>query len=93
MIEILTALKDGKTIQFQDMSGVWCDIEIENYVPNFEIDEYRIKPDMLRCKVGLFKDNANCCYAALIYGDAVEKIGAENYFIRWLTDWIEHEEL
>ena len=66
MIEILTALKDGKTIQVQSVikKDDWINIKIENYIPNFRHNVYRIKPEMIRYKVGVFKDSDSFCCAA-----------------------------
>ena len=93
MIGILQSLKDGKKIQVRRTKNDWIDIAIENYIPKFNDYEYRLKPEIARYKVGLFKDETGFCYASLIpenivnRGNVVENI----YFIKWLTDWIEHE--
>lgn len=93
MINILEALKEGKDIQYRtEKNEPWIDHNKEE-LPRFVDYEYRIKPKIARYKVGLFKDETGFCYASLIpenivnRGDVAENI----YFIKWLTDWIEHD--
>ncbi len=92
MIEILSALESGKIIQFQDMSGVWHDVEIENYVPNFETDEYRVKLETNKFRVGLYKTN-NYYHTLTVSDDGTANLREHNdpAFIKWLTGWVEYE--
>lgn len=80
MIEILQTLKDGKTIQVQDMrdKNVWFDIKVDDYIPKFLDYEYRIKPEMVRNKVGLFKDETGFYSASLIPEIHVKNYEIEN---------------
>ncbi len=93
MIEILTALKEGKDVQYRaGHSSGWV-LHDEVDIPNFDKYEYRIKPDTVRCKVGLFKDETNFMYADLIQEYAFERTESDNEsFVRWLTDVIEYNE-
>lgn len=100
-IKIMQAFLDNKEIQHRhdngEVGGLWYDgTGPKSPIPNFSLYEYRLKPNISRYKVGLFKDETGFCYASLIpenpenivnRGDVVENI----YFIKWLTDWIEHE--
>ncbi len=91
MIEVLTALKDGKTIQVRRIKE-WYDIDIniENYIPKFNDYEYRIKPESRTINVRMaLMQNGELVYTETV-NDTEEENNLEkyfNYFQYWLTDW------
>lgn len=92
MIEILVALKEGKTIQFQDMFNEdrWYDIEVENYVPNFETDVYRVKPDTKSYRMAILTEDDNK-YPVIIYSEEVGiQLQTNPKFVCWHTDWMDY---
>lgn len=92
MIEILTALKEDKDVQYRT-GGVddWI-LHNKDDLPKFHFYVYRIKPDVVRCKVGLFKDETNFTYTDIIQEYAIRRCELDDAsFVRWLTDWIEYE--
>lgn len=90
MIEILVALKDGKTIQFQNMDGVWYDVEIENYVPNFETDEYRIKPDIKSYRIAIMTEKDNRVPIIVYSKELEDEVQTDPRFVCWHTDWMDY---
>lgn len=95
MIEILTALKEGKVIQrIDETTDVWIDHN-EEELPKFDNYEYRIKPISSRYRVALFKDGNNFYYPVIVNKEEVaENCESESaFFVRWLSDWIEYEVL
>jgi hypothetical protein len=46
-IPILQAFADGKTIEYQNSSGVWLSVTDPNF--SYYPDRYRIKPEPLEC--------------------------------------------
>lgn len=93
MISIITALRDGKTIQYwNNGKDDWTDFDVRG-LPGFNKFEYRIKPKEIHYRVALFKDENDSHYPMLITNNEVaEKIeNDENDFVRWITDWVKYE--
>lgn len=96
-IKIMQAFLDNKEIQHRhdngEVGGLWYDgIGPKSSIPNFELYEYRIKPELNRYRVGLFKEND--FYYSLLFEDEVNAYNTVEFspqFVRWLTDWIEYE--
>lgn len=88
LFPILEAIKEGKTIQWNDM-GVWCDIDgdDEGFVLDTLIgktDGYRIKPESKYCP---FKDAKECWQEMLKhqpFGWVVGRRDGVMYLIRCL---------
>lgn len=92
MIEIITAIRDGKTIQYLDQTSTWVNCD-DRHLPCFDEFKYRIKPKITCYKVALFKDGKDFCYPMLVTNDEVaERIeNDDGAFVRWLTDWVEYD--
>ena len=50
MIAVLQAARDGKTIQYKRVGrdGIWLSLAGENPTWNFEVCEYRVKPEPVK---------------------------------------------
>ncbi len=73
MIEIITAIRDGKTIQYlDDKTSTWINCDYR-HLPYFDEYEYRIKPKTGQYKVGLFKDGKDFWNPMLITNEEVAK--------------------
>lgn len=96
-IKIMQAFLDNMKIQHQfktgNAYGQWYDgTGPKSSIPNFELYEYRIKPELNQYRVGLFKQND--FYYSLLFEDEVNAYNTVEFspqFVRWLTDWIEYE--
>lgn len=93
MIEILTALKNGKTIQVRRLKD-WYDIKIENYIPKFNDYEYRIKPEIKSYRIAIM--NSHCGdpkynFPIIVHSEetAIQK-QSDPDFVCWRTDWMEY---
>jgi len=82
--DIIIAWADGENIQYK-LCKKWIDVE---WAPSWDEEtEYRIKPEVIRYRVGLFKDGIE---AAENTRQESNWQSTEN-FVKWLTDWIEVE--
>lgn len=90
MIEIITALKEGKQIQYSQFYEVWLEFN-NNELPNFTQFVYRIKPEQKKYRVGLI-DPKTAPVFPLIIKDEQSAIRLElaSGFVGWSTDWIEY---
>lgn len=92
MIDIFTAIKEGKEIQYRRIStSGWTDVDIKK-IPNFEKYEYRVKPNSRKYRVGLFK-NVYHYYTITMANDEQANLREkfDDTFVRWLSDWIEYK--
>lgn len=93
MIEILTALKEGKAVQREnETTKEWMDHN-NNIIPSFDKYIYRIKPDVkiISCKLALMK-NLSSYYTVSADSHKEERMfETSSYFVKWLTDWITYE--
>ena len=85
--DLIIAWANGETIQYKN--GEWIDIE---WAPSWDVDtEYRIKPNSIFYRTGLFKANefsvcSTCSESTAKWWEEYNK-----NFIKWITDWIEVE--
>ena len=94
MIEIITALKEGKQIQYKPMFdlvfGGWIDFDI-NDLPDFARYEYRIKPIAKKYRVALIDPKIAPVYPRIMQDEQCAKLLENSLgFVRWSTDWIEY---
>ena len=98
--EIIQALLDGKTVQFNTYPNVWEDLNPQDhpniYASLFTDSSYpifRIKPAIrkFRAKTALMK-NTNGYYCFVVNTPYMEKEieSTSEYFVNWLTDWVEY---
>ena len=89
MIEILTALKNGKTIQVRRMKD-WYDIKVENYIPKFNDYEYRVKSDIKSYRIAILTENYNR-YPVVVYSEEFGiQLQTDPRFVCWHTDWMDY---
>lgn len=92
MIEILTAIKTRKPVEYRliDEPDIW--INLTDSIPiDFTKYEYRLKLSTNRFRVAEMSRDSNT-YLLIIYSDAVAKNTEENshYFVKWCTGWVEY---
>ena len=86
--DLIIAWANGEKIQYKEnnewidrVSPVWSDFT-----------EYRIKPEVIRYRVALYKQYDVILTCSVVNNEEQEKIMFElNGFVKWLTDWIEVE--
>ncbi len=89
MIEILAALKDGKTIQVRRLKD-WHDIKIENYIPKFNDYEYRIKPDIKSYRIAIMTENDNRIPIIVYSKELEDEVQRAPRFVCWHTNWMDY---
>jgi hypothetical protein len=91
---IIHAWANGKAVQFKDTSSRWLDANgLHGCAPSFVPElEWRIKPEVVRYRVALFKTGSNFFYT-LTTDEAFndKKLEQRPSFVRWLGDWQEVE--
>lgn len=83
--ELIKAWADGDEIQYLDIRGNWVQAITPSWNPDLK---YRIKPKTIRYRVALLKFDNN------FVPNAIEDPNyntCHQYFVRWLSDWIEVE--
>lgn len=88
--EIIKAWADGKPIQSKDIKlDVWSDW-VTDTPPFWATNlEWRIKPSIYRYRMVLVKNRNTNTYWVTTTDDPT--IESRDYFVRWLTDWVEIE--
>jgi len=97
--EVEEACKAGKPIQFKNKvleDNPWWNWTLAKLSPNFDLMhlEWRIKPETLKYRVGLFQNpETEFTWAFSVDNDdtANENAEADASFVRWLTPWTEVE--
>ena len=89
----IDAKKAGKTVQGREIGfdKVWMDDE--HWMFSSTNMEYRIKPEMLRYRVGLFINLDDAPYTGTVDSEeeATDEEKNKDCFVRWLGDWQEVE--
>ena len=89
--DVIIAWAEGAKIEYRKSPEyIWNSAESPGWYENYE---YRVKPPAKKYRVGLFKFPGSQASASVV-NSAEEAQRCENtrHFVRWLTDWIEHEE-
>jgi hypothetical protein len=86
--EVIKAWADGATIETKWGCGTWEEIERPSFSNCYE---YRVKPEpkKLKYRVALLSDGKDVWTTTEDCGD--DPVGEFEYFVRYLTDWIEVE--
>jgi hypothetical protein len=86
--DIIIAWANGEKIQYKSCEK-WFDIE---WSPTWEKDvEYRIKPEVIRYRIGLHKNENTYWYVTAKNEEELEELESRTFFKKWITDWIEVE--
>ncbi len=92
MIEILTAIKTRKPVEYRkiDEPEVWFNL-VDTTPIDFSTYEYRLKLSTNRFRVAEMSRDSNT-YLLIVYSDGVAKNTEENshYFVKWCTGWVEY---
>ena len=97
---IITAYLDGKTIQYQQPSGIWTDKHEDDLKVQFHRTvTYRIKPERPAYRIALMKDpyDIDLNPVAVFQKTAQERqkygqrLESSRSFVRWITNWIEYD--
>jgi len=86
--ELLHKFADNKDLKFEwlNPNNEWTDVFGS---PSWnEFTEYRIKPEVVRYRVALFKDGSTVTADNNL---EVKEYETDRLFKKWLTDWIEVE--
>lgn len=94
--EIIKAWADGIPIQIKNKytNSKWKDCtDIHNSTPFFGCTgtEFRIKPETIKYRVGLFCINTIHTVSITTDESTMKRWESLSSFVRWITDWIEVE--
>ena len=91
MIDILTAMKEGKKIQHRkENTKIWIDHD-ENILPSFDTYEYRIKPEVKSYRIAIMNSDSNSRYPIIVHTEETGiQIQSDYNFICWHTDWMDY---
>ena len=85
----IVAFAEGKPIQWRESNDKkWCDWASAVAPVFFPEIQYRVKPEVKKCRVALFKFNQ---VSVCKLDDTAQYWENESHFVRWITDWIEYE--
>ena len=82
--DLIIAWANGEEIQAKS-HNVWQYIQSPSWLNDIE---YRIKPEVIRYRVALFKDGSTVTADNNL---EVKEYETDRLFKKWLTDWIEVE--
>ena len=87
----IDAIKAGVAVQGRRVGSMrWLNQDVWDFDQLYA--EFRIKPEMLRYRVGLFSDGAQPAYFLTADNEEHEKQMASRFnFLRWIGDWQEVE--
>ena len=92
--DVIVAWAEGKPIQVKQEEGYWEDWIAWWAPPWQKSTEYRIKPEVMKYRVGLKKLRRHG-QSLFVFAEAVleeaERVEKSKYFVRWLTEWVEVE--
>jgi len=87
--DLIIAWANGEDIQYSFKGSEWEDTDSPCWETN---SEYRIKPEVIRYRVALYKQYDGILTCSVVNNKEQEKKMFElNGFVKWLTDWIEVE--
>lgn len=87
----IVAWAEGKKVQVKNASGQWHTFQDHN-TPSWSLDnEYRVKPDGLKYRIGLYKCPDEIVCFMCINEEQEQQYGEHENFIKWVTDWQEVE--
>ena len=96
IIEIITAMKEGKQIEVEQYPNVWEELKKEACPNLLKYSRYySIQKEMPRYKSALMRkygDVENFYVVSVTNIDSATNVENSNNFIKWLSDWIEFNE-
>lgn len=90
--DVIIAWANGAEIEYRETStSLWSWARMPCWYEDYE---YRVKPPTKKYRVGLFKyPSVEAVVSVANSEHDAERYKENEYFVRWLTDWVECEVL
>ena len=90
-LPLVQALADGKILQYFS-DGEWMDVDC-NIGFDDEPEKYRVKPETIKYRLGLFKFDYKDTFTILAAENERASLNFEttDEFVKWISDWEEYE--